>query len=38
VWLEYGTWAGDGTPMTVSIDDDGDGTIDQTVMVSDDGN
>ncbi len=38
VWLEYGTWAGDGAPMTVSIDDDGDGTIDQTVMLTDDGN
>lgn len=37
VWLQYGTWAGDTTPMSFGIDDDGDGTIDQTVMVSDDG-
>ena len=37
VFLNYGTWAGQGTPMTVEIDDDSNGTIDQTLMVSDDG-
>jgi hypothetical protein len=37
VYLDYGTWAGQGSPMTFEIDNDSNGTIDQTVMVTDDG-
>jgi hypothetical protein len=37
VYLEYGTWAGDGTPMTFGTDADGDGSVDSTAKVSDDG-
>lgn len=37
VWLDYGTWAGQGMPMTFEVDDDGNGTIEQTLMVTDDG-
>lgn len=37
VYLDYGTWAGNGTPMTFEVDDDSDGTIEQTLMVTDDG-
>lgn len=37
VHLNYGTWAGQGTPMTFEVDDDSNGTIEQTLMVTDDG-
>ena len=37
VFINYGTWAGQGTPMTFEVDDDSNGTIEQTLMVTDDG-
>ncbi|MDP1825804.1 MAG: hypothetical protein Q8L48_21255 [Archangium sp.] len=37
IHLDYGTWAGQGAPMTFEVDDDSDGTIEQTLMVTDDG-
>lgn len=38
VYLKYGTWAGDGQPMAFDVDTNSDGSIDQTLMVTDDGN
>lgn len=32
----YGDWAGNGSPMSVEVDSNSDGTVDSTVMVSDD--
>ena len=37
VHLGFGAWAGQGAPMTFEVDDDSDGTIEQTLMVTDDG-
>lgn len=36
VSFDYSTWAGNGMPMSVGTDANGDGTIDSTAMVSDD--
>ena len=38
VHLAYGAWSGDGKPMGIQVDDDGDGSMDKTEQVSDDGN
>ena len=35
VSFDYATWAGNGTPMSVGTDANGDGTIDSTAMVTD---
>lgn len=34
-YLDYSAWKGDGTPMTVEIDKGGDGTIDDSIELSD---
>lgn len=36
VSFDYAQWSGNGMPMSVGVDADGDGTVDSTVMVSDD--
>lgn len=38
IYVKYGTWAGEGQPMAFDVDTDSDGTINQTLMVTDDGN
>ncbi len=35
MFVNFGSWAGNGMPMTVTYDDNGDGTIDRTEQVSD---
>jgi hypothetical protein len=37
VYLEYGTWAGDGSPMTLHFDYGRDGSIDESYQISDEG-
>lgn len=36
LYLEYGAWKGQGTPMPLGIDRGSDGTIDQTIQLTDD--
>lgn len=36
VYLDFGSWGGQGTPMTIEVDQGSDGTIDSTQMLSDD--
>ena len=38
IYLKYGSWAGDGQAMAFDVDTNSDGSIDQTLMVTDDGN
>ena len=33
--IEYGKWKGNGTPMPVGIDHNGDGIIDETLVAPD---
>lgn len=33
--LKMGEWAGEGTPLTIEVDEDGDGTVDDTLQVDD---
>ena len=35
IYLEYGSWSGDGSPMTAILDQGSDGTMDQTVTLTD---
>ena len=37
-YLKYGMWPGNGMALEMDVDADSDGTIDQTVMLTDDGN
>lgn len=37
LYFDYGTWQGDGTPMQVGIDRGGDGSVDGTESLSDEG-
>ncbi len=35
LWLDYGTWTGDGAAMNASLDQGADGSVDGTVVLSD---
>ncbi|HJZ88392.1 MAG TPA: hypothetical protein VKN99_24625 [Polyangia bacterium] len=36
VYLDYAAWGGQGQPLTIEVDQGSDGTIDQTLLLSDD--